>query len=77
LRGCEKTLVFEGYGLQPVRNSLKKGPALAAEGHISIPSPTFFRNLLSRLLLQQAAYVPIPLVLTHASRSNPPRDEKK
>jgi hypothetical protein len=35
----------EGYGLQPVRNWLKAGLALAAEGlsfHLSVPDPDVF-----------------------------------
>ena len=39
--GCEKTLFFEGYGLQPVHKRLKIGTALAGEGRISIHLPTF------------------------------------
>jgi hypothetical protein len=35
---CEKTLFFEGYGLQPVHKRLKVGTALAAEGR----TPTLF-----------------------------------
>jgi hypothetical protein len=40
-QAAEKTLFFEGYGLQPVHKRLKMGTALAAEGRISIRLSTF------------------------------------
>jgi hypothetical protein len=39
--GGRKNPVVEGYGLQPVRKSLKAGTALAAEGTVFPSNPLF------------------------------------
>jgi hypothetical protein len=45
--GCGKIRIFEGYGLEAVRNNDRINAALAAEGAVFALCSTFFRSLFS------------------------------